>query len=98
MKTGIELITIERQEQIEKHLRSIEDDSKYNSNGQLVEVVNPLIYSDSFMDIEKEVLCPSNWNLEKWLHVMNKSYKERLVIAGALIAAEIDRIQFQEGE
>jgi hypothetical protein len=28
----------------------------------------------------------------------SKSYKERLIIAGALIAAEIDRLQYLENE
>ena len=34
-----------------------------------------------------------NWDEDLWQKMCNKSYKDRLIIAGALIAAEIDRLQ-----
>ncbi len=37
-------------------------------------------------------LPPEGWNKELHNKMMNKPYKDRLIIAGALIAAEIDRI------
>jgi len=90
MKTGIELIAIERQEQIEKHGRSIESDIKENPYGQLIRGAISLIRSESkgFWDE-----MPMNWNIKLNRKMARKSYKERLIIAGALIAAEIDRIQ-----
>ncbi len=36
--------------------------------------------------------CPPEWDLEKWALDCNKSYKDRLIQAGALIAAKLDRI------
>lgn len=43
MQTGIELITKERQEQIEKHGRTIESDVEYNDNYELTDAVSMLI-------------------------------------------------------
>ena len=35
---------------------------------------------------------PENWDRNVVAHMMQKPYKERLIIAGALIAAELDRL------
>jgi hypothetical protein len=86
-KTGIDLIAIERKEQFEKHNQTIENDIIYNNCYQLSKAAVLLISSH---DINKR---PDGWNKEIWEKMFNKSYKERLIIAGALIAAEIDRIQ-----
>lgn len=90
MKTGIELIAAERQEQIEKHGRTIESDVLQNPSGQLVigaialiRRVNRAFWKD----------MPARWDDVICKKMAKKSYKERLIIAGALIAAEIDRIQ-----
>jgi hypothetical protein len=87
--TGIELIAAERQEQIEKHGRSIEADVKYNRTGQLVSGAISLIRAEHRGFWEE---MPMNWDVAICKKMAKKSYKERLVIAGALIAAEIDRL------
>lgn len=84
--TGIELIAQERAEQIEKHGFSIEGDIKYNRFNQLIEGAMILMRSNPKM---KDI--PIRWEKEVWKKMINKPRKERLVIAGALIAAEIDR-------
>jgi hypothetical protein len=99
MKTGIELIADERKEQIEKHGRSVECDVKFNSHYQLtigaellIQILNDSINED--MDEYDE--CPEPpfmWDRKLWDKMCRKPYKERLIIAGALIAAEIDRLQ-----
>ena len=94
MKTGIELIAQERKEQIKKHLRSVEYDVNFNSDNQLSKAAAGLCVDDiggywSFKTL------PEGWDQQIWDKMTNKSYKERLIIAGALIAAEIDRLQWK---
>jgi len=85
MKTGIGLIANERQEQLIKHKRSIEYDRIENDKGQLIQGAISLL--DGNM-----TKMPDNWNAAICKKMTEKSYKEKLVIAGAFIAAEIDRI------
>lgn len=89
MKTGIELIAIERQEQIEKHGRTIENDVKTNSNSQLMQGAVALLSNNGNAEYGN---MPSKWDDGLCEYMCLKSYKERLIIAGALIAAEIDRL------
>ena len=107
MKAGIELITLERQEQIAKHNYSIENDVKYNhgrytindekyNNPQLAHAASQLIMQDDDVFRQhcyEDIFIPQDWDKEIWHKMLNKPYKERLIIAGALIAAEIDRLQ-----
>lgn len=91
MKSGIELITKERQEQIEKHGRNIPSDVYYNStkeNGYY-----PLVSGAIYLIDDNYKWAPSHWNKEILNKMRSKDYKERLIIASALIAAEIDRLQ-----
>lgn len=89
--TGIELIAQERKEQIEKHGRTIEADVKYNNRRQLTSGAKRLI------EIHPDPLnAPNDWDVDTWQRMCRKGYKERLIIAGALIAAEIDRLNNQE--
>lgn len=106
MKTGIELIAEERAEQVTKHHINIDMDVLHNNHYQLSQAASLLCYVD-----EEEVAgeakedntwdfsgcAPGNWDINIWNKMMNKSYKERLIIAGALIAAEIDRLQRLNG-
>jgi hypothetical protein len=88
--SGVELISLERSEQIEKHGRTTEIDRKLNTINQLSYAASALV---SFIDGETiEISAPPEWDEDVWQHMMGKSYKERLIIAGALIAAEIDRV------
>lgn len=82
-KTGIELIAEERQEQINKHGWSKEHD--------LTHVDGELKYAALYALGEERYLQPYNWgDFED--SIERKSEIEKLVIAGALIAAEIDRL------
>ena len=47
---------------------------------------------DFMKAVNIEPLVPEGWSFELFKKMCNKPYKERLVIAGALIAAEIDRL------
>ncbi len=97
MKTGIELIAQERKEQIEKHGFDIEKDAEFYQKNELVDAA---LYAMTF-DRER---YPESWSF--WFHDKMRSKEERmsehdfhierLKIAGALIAAEIDRIQNEQ--
>ena len=101
MKTGIELIAEERQEQIEKHGRTIEADAAFNYQGQLMFAVSQLIRPDSDMNAMEKALgargftTPLGWDANIFSKMMGKPYKERKIIAAALIAADIDREQYE---
>ena len=93
MKTGIELIAQERQEQIEKHGFNLSNDEDYSEN----ELVSAAMYALT----QEDEHYPRGWGF--WFHdkMVKKEERmseeefwiERLKIAGALIAAELDRIQ-----
>lgn len=92
METGINLIAKERQEQIEKHGRSIEDDVKNNPNFELAFAARILL--DPFIEKMDMTTLPRGWHPVIWTRLIEKPYKERLIISGALIAAEIDRATY----
>jgi hypothetical protein len=102
MKSGVELIAIERQEQIEKHGRTTESDVSYNEFGQLAfaavalaseyDVSGRQLPNDHRVN-RQEAWTPMGWSKFIWNKMIRKSYKDRLIVAGALIAAEIDRLQ-----
>lgn len=93
MKTGAELIAEERKEQQEKHKIPVIRDVVENKDLQLREATVRLLEDpEDYRLISK----PVRWDFERWQKMCKKSYKERLIIAGAFIAAEIDRLQYQE--
>ena len=85
MKTGIELIAIERQKQTEKHGWDVLHDSEYES-GELIEAALFAIDTEKFY-------WPKNWMGVFAEKIRKKDRVGQLKVAGALIAAEIDRIQ-----
>lgn len=85
MKTAIQLIAKERNEQIKKHGRSIEDDAVENSYGQLIDGAINLM-KEEFNDRKK----PYRWDKKIWEKMRAKPPLQRYIIAGALIAAQID--------
>lgn len=91
MKTGIELIAQERQEQIEKHGITVKNDIEINQNKELARVASALAYPYHYVDNFDDY--PEYWDKQAVAKMVQKPYKERLIIAGALIAAEIDRLQ-----
>lgn len=95
MKTGIELIAEERQEQIEKHNWTPAHDDEHDY-GELRKMAAILAVNgtdaaviDDYGDFESG---NNTWGLEDKLDG-DKNIIHRLKVAGALIAAEIDRIQ-----
>lgn len=91
-QTGIELIAKEREEQINKHGRTVESDSHINKEKQLSWVASTLISPLKIGAREKFASMPIDWDEMTLLKMCLKGYKERLIIAGALIAAELDRL------
>lgn len=104
MKTGVELIAIARGKQLAKG-RTIALDVKYNSEAQLISAAHIIshyflheinhVIDDETMEhlIEASELMALGWDTNYLKKALKKPYIERLAIAGALIAAEIDRIQ-----
>lgn len=85
MKTGAERIAKERQEQINKH--------GYDSSHDAEHVDNELIKAALFAINPYQFEPPYEWERRFIDRIINKNKIERLVVAGALIAAEIDRLQ-----
>jgi glutamine phosphoribosylpyrophosphate amidotransferase len=90
METGIELIAKERDEQLEKHNRSIADDVAYNDLGELIIAAKALLNQSETHIYAGEF--PTTWDQSACRKMASKSVVERYIIAGALIAAEIDRL------
>jgi hypothetical protein len=88
--TGAELIAQERLEQIEKHGYNVERDVMIHPDGKLIAAAWELT--------EDRALLPEGWHAPTWERMLSKPKKERLIIAGALIAAEIDRLIYLEGQ
>jgi len=91
MKTGIELIAAERQEQIEKHGRTVEMDVKENYETELSYFAGLICHANA-NSADVMSYLPPKWDKVICKHILSKPYKQRLIIAGALIAAEIDRL------
>lgn len=101
MKSGIELIAQERREQLVIHNRTITYDCKNNREEQLSKAASILCLNEFGCLTEddiKEDHRPSGWDQTIWDKMVTKSYKERLIIAGAFIASEIDRLNADEND
>jgi hypothetical protein len=85
--TGVQLIAQERREQIEKHGRTLKYDAEANKYGQLLTGAIQLLLQQG------NLKPPDGWNEAMWNKMMAKNEIDRLTIAGALIAAEIDRLR-----
>lgn len=90
MKTGIDLIKQEREDQIIKHGYTIKSDFELNKNNQLITAAR-LLLNESV-----PVIPPFNWDRDIWHHMANKSFEKRVVIAGALCAAATDLQLFKD--
>lgn len=90
---GITRVVIERLEQLVKHGRTVKQDAEFNNRGQLCLAATFLISPSGYGEI-----VPKGWNEEIWQKMIAKPYKDRLAIAGALICAEIDRLNYIEGD
>lgn len=110
-KTGIELISEERQRQIEKEGWSPEHDDQHTAGELVMAAVayadcNPtmkkfkqqFVLRDDFRrGIEFRDPFPEDWSKE-WDKRKKHPALRRLAIAGALIAAEMDRILRQSND
>lgn len=83
--TAVDLIALERQEQVVKHRRTPEVDDSYTDE-RLLEAAIAVLKED-------RALWPASMDERIFHHATEKPTKERLVIGAALIAAEIDRVQ-----
>lgn len=94
---GIKAIIYERNEHFVKHGYSISSDINWNSEFQLLEAAATLLFNPEVAQQEVFVECtiqndlPKDWNKTQWAYMVNKTYIERLILAGSFIAAEIDR-------
>lgn len=96
--SGIELIATERREQIEKHGYSIESDTEFYSNYQLIQAalfcIDLVIPEGYGLKLYKG--WPQGWSEESLKKIIDKDSVGKLKVAGAFIAAEIDRLQNTE--
>jgi hypothetical protein len=91
--TGISMVATERLSQILIHGITVADDVKQNSEYQLSEAAGMLTPFDmDGVGSEAEDWVPKDWDLGRWEKMWGKPYRERLVIAGALLCAELDRL------
>lgn len=86
-KTGAELIAKEREEQTEKHGYRVQDDYDLYKGGQLNEVAASIVLGD---------VRTFPWAYEIYRKIMAKPRVEQLAVAGAIIAAEIDRLNYRD--
>ena len=92
--SGITLITEERKKQIEKHGYDIEHDKNENPDRELLRVVCCILegmLGDLVCNVKP--VWPPTWNIAWYCKFTAMGYKEKLILLGALIAAEIDRFQ-----
>lgn len=95
---GLKLITNERYEQIGKHGYDesfIKANPKYYDDCEMAQVASLLISIQGDMAFHESDLemIPESWDDdEENRKMLLKPYRERLIIAGALIAAELDRL------
>ena len=87
--TGIKLIKQERQEQLEKHSIPVGQDVDFNSQEQLLEGAMYCLSGN-------QGVYPEKWQETTRYSIFKKSRVEQLAVAGALIAAEIDRLSHVE--
>lgn len=93
-KTGIELIAEERQRQIEVEGWTAEHDAIANNDSQLSQAAWCYIVEADYRDSAGPGDAPSGWPWDaKWWKPTPDDRIRELQKAGALIAAEIDRLQ-----
>lgn len=97
--SGIGKMFAERMEQLVLHGISVQQDAQYNTDKQLIVAAHILSGRESLdkeSNEEIDALRPEDWNLVRWRHMCKKPYPDRIIIAGALLAAEYDRLMYEE--
>ena len=87
---GIQLISAERQKQIEKHGFTAEhhvNHPEWYDQNQLIYAANVLAKQET-----RTPWTPANWDQRWFNNLVERPHRDRLIIAGALIAAELDRL------
>ena len=87
--TGAEHIMLERAQQFRQHGHMVAGDVTENENEELLTMARAVITRNAR-------LLPNNWPVHTWQKIMAKDRVGQLRVAGALIAAEIDRLQEQK--
>lgn len=99
-KSGADLITAKRNEQLEKV--SIKYDVNFCDKNQLAIAAQALLHGEDgdsdTVSAERIDKRPKDWSAMMMIEWAHSDYKDRLIIAGALIAAEIDRLQYVENK
>lgn len=95
--SGIELIAKEREEQQKKHGISVKNDVQFNSKMEFNGLPALPLAVVGLLDSSCQRV-PAHWDTKRLEHMRTKPYKERLIIAGAFIAAELDRLQYIEDQ
>lgn len=90
MKSGIELIAEERQEQLAKHNWSLEHDTEHK-DGELLKAALIVAHNSSCLNSPLSQLVGPEWAWTIRSNILGDNI-HRLKVAGALIAAEIDRL------
>lgn len=101
MKTGVTLISEERQKQIHKHGFTAQhhaDHPEWYDNNQLQSAAATLLMHELQEGVDVPENLPAGWDLDWFEDLNRRSREERLQIAGALIAAELDRLQVLKKE
>jgi hypothetical protein len=96
MKSGIERIAAERKRQIEKEGYFAEDDDAYVEGELAFAAAAYAVTDDGFFPQRREIILWP-WSSEWWKPSPENRIRE-LEKAGALIAAEIDRLQRLEAK
>lgn len=103
MKTGIGLIAEERQRQVEVEGFDLNHDKEQNDDGELAAAAASYAFAPFMIDEMKDgyktpvPMWPKYW-LAKWWKPTPDNRIRELQKAGALIAAEIDRLLAEEGK
>ena len=95
---GLKMIKRERVEHFTKHGRTLEMDAEKNKEYQLTAAAMMLLMqtpgsADPMQSVEK-IIEAGSFDEPLIRTMMAKPYEKRLVIAGSLIAAELDRLKF----
>lgn len=86
---GSKLIAEERQKQIDKHGFTAEHHVNHPEWYEMDQLSRAAV---SILMPYEISLSPDNWDMEWFRNLKSRTKKERLIIAGALIAAELDRL------
>ena len=91
---GIIAIIQERADQVNKYNYTAE----YHANNPKLYNDNQLVYAAQILmfDLHYFMPCPNYWDKDWWRKLQLKPKEEKLAIAGAFIACEIDRLSYIE--